>query len=87
MNPYSDNKQIQGLERTFFQSVDSHELVWHQDHCHRLVTVVEGNGWQLQMDNCMPCNLKPGDVVRIPRDTFHRLLKGSGDLKLLIVED
>jgi len=86
MLPYSDRKLTQGFERIFLEAVVSGELHWHKDHRDRTVTVIEGEGWSLQMDNSMPYVLKPGDVVGIPRDTFHRLLKGSGDLKLHIVE-
>ena len=87
MLPYSDRKLTNGFERVFLASVESSELHWHKDRCHRTVTVLEGEGWGLQMDNAMPYIMKQGDVVGIPRDTFHRLLKGSGDLRLLIVED
>ncbi len=87
MLPYSDRKLTNGFERVFSSELEPGELCWHRDREHRTVTVIESAGWSLQMDNSMPYVLKPGDVVGIPRNTFHRLLKGTGDLKVLIVED
>ena len=87
MTPYHDQSRANGFERTFVHWVEPSELVWHKDRNNRIVHVLEGEGWQLQMDNSMPYLLKPNDVIRIPRDTFHRLWKGSGDLKLLIIEE
>ena len=87
MLPYNDRKLPKGFERIFLEAVESEELHWHKDRSHRIVTVLEGEGWSLQLDNSMPYVLKTGDVVGIPREVFHRLWKGSGDLKLLIVEE
>ena len=87
MQPDADTTMLPGFERVFCHSVEDDELVWHRDKKHRVCKVLEGEGWAIQMDNSMPYTLKPGDVVLIPREVFHRLLKGSGDLRLMIVED
>ena len=86
-NPYSDHKGLDGLIRIFSQDVDESELIWHRDHRDRIVTVLEGSGWSVQLDDCMPVALLKGSRVKIPREVFHRLLKGSGDLQLWIVEE
>jgi|TARA_R100001509_G_scaffold151374_1_gene110798 hypothetical protein len=70
--------------REFSSDVDSHELVWHQDKEDRKVKVLESNGWQLQMDNELPILLKEGTTYSIPAYEFHRVIKGSGKLKILV---
>ena len=82
MNPYIDEGQI----RTFDPNVDSHELVWHRDREDRIVTVLEGRGWSFQADDCLPVELERGDVFRIPKMSYHRILKGTSPLRLHILK-
>lgn len=74
------------FERTFDVHVPEHELVWHRDHNMRQITVVEGSGWQFQLDNQLPRALKVGDQFEIPACVYHRLIKGDSNLKLRICE-
>lgn len=83
VNPYTDEKEF----RTFSCNVDDNELVWHRDKTDRIVTVVEGEGWQYQTDNDLPIELKEGDTLFIPAMTYHRILKGKSDLKIKIKEN
>ncbi len=78
----SDKKFI----RTFSSDIDKNELVWHMDAENRLVEVLEDSEWLFQMDNKLPRPLKKGLKFEIPRETFHRVIKGSGSLKILIQE-
>ena len=86
-NPYTQ-KQLtdESFLREFSESVESEELVWHRDRRDRLVKVIEGKGWKLQMDNQLPKELKEGDSVFIPKNTYHRIHKGSSNLKVKIKE-
>ena len=59
---------------------------WHRDREDRDVTVLEGSGWQLQMDNRLPVYLTPGKTYHIPRNTYHRVIKGNTDLLVEIKE-
>lgn len=70
--------------RTFDSSVDEYELKWHRDREDRKVTIIESNGWKFQLDNSLPTTLKEGDQIFIPRDTFHRVIKGNGNLKIKV---
>ena len=80
VRPYQDNDSV----RTFNSNVSSSELVWHRDREDRTVTVLEGTGWQFQYDDQLPIELKGGDRFFIERMTYHRLLKGTTQLKVLI---
>lgn len=82
--PYSQKKENNTLSRTFSETVDEDQLVWHRDEKDREVTVVKNVNWMFQFDNELPQILK--DVVFIPKNTYHRLIKGTGDLTLSIIE-
>lgn len=71
-----DNKKV----RTFDENIDPIELKWHRDKEDRKVKILESNDWKFQMDNELPRNLKKGDVIYISKETFHRVIKGSGNL-------
>ena len=66
--------------REFKQDVDSEELIWHMDREDRVVTIVESDGWEFQMDNELPRVMCEGDKIYIPKYTYHRIIKGRGDL-------
>lgn len=72
--------------RVFSENIDDHELKWHRDERPRIVEVVKGSGWKFQMDNELPRILKEGDRFKIPSETFHRVIKGNGDLIIKIKE-
>ena len=78
----TDNK----FKRVFSSEVPEKELVWHRDKENRIVEVLEDTDWYFQMDNELPIPLKKGVKFQIPKETFHRVIKGSGDLKILIEE-
>ena len=81
VKPYSDKSLAKGIiRRVFNEAVDVDELVWHQDHNTRKVTVIEGQGWQLQIDNSLPKTLSKGDTVVIEAEQYHRIIKGNTNL-------
>ena len=72
----SDNLFI----RTFKQENDSGEMVWHRDYEDRIIESIEETDWGFQLDNQLPIRIS-GNIY-IPRGVYHRLIKGSGDLKI-----
>tara|TARA_B100000902_G_scaffold216822_1_gene206098 strand:+ start:395 stop:676 length:282 start_codon:yes stop_codon:yes gene_type:complete len=68
--------------RTFNESIDSSELIWHMDKEDRIITVLKSSNWKLQMDNGLPIQLERGRSYFIPKMTYHRVIKGSGSLVL-----
>jgi quercetin dioxygenase-like cupin family protein len=72
--------------REFSESVDSEELVWHRDRRDRLVKVIDGKGWKFQLDNKLPVEINEGDEFYIPKNTYHRIHKGTSNLKVQIQE-
>jgi hypothetical protein len=87
VNPYRDEKLNSKIFlRTFSKDILSEELVWHRDKTNRFVTILEGEGWEIQFDNELPRPLVVGDEIVIPAYTFHRIKRGTTDLKLQIEE-
>lgn len=78
--PYHDVGDI----RIFYTTVGSDELVWHRDKQDRRVTVIEGEGWQFQFNGSLPIELTVGRLFEIPRDMYHRVIKGKTKLVLRI---
>ena len=84
MKPYTQNQNGNIIDRKFTQDINDDELVWHRDRRDREVTVLEQTDWQFQFDNELPQLLK--DVIFIPKNTYHRLIKGTGELNVHIIE-
>ena len=84
MNPYSERRKDNLIVRTFSQDIDEEELVWHRDRQDREVTILEETDWQFQFDNELPQVLK--NTIFIPKNTYHRLIKGTGELNVHIIE-
>ena len=78
--PFEDDGDI----RTFYSNVDSDQLVWHRDLEDRKVTVLEGEGWQFQFNGSLPIELVEDRTFMIPRDMYHRVIKGKTRLVLRI---
>lgn len=79
--PFAEEKIRENIFiREFKESVDSTELKWHMDREDREVKIIESNGWKLQLDNQLPIPLENGKTYFIEKYSFHRVIKGSGNL-------
>ena len=86
-NPYIDEKlNNYSFIRTFKKDVIIDELKWHRDHNGRYIEVLEGSGWELQLENQLPRKLLKGDRLFIEKETYHRIKRGTTDLVLKIEE-
>ena len=68
--------------RIFKESLFDEELKWHFDEEDRIIEAIGETDWKFQFDNLLPIELK--GPIQIKRGEYHRLIKGSGDLKILI---
>ena len=86
--PYKEIQISENKKLRFFHAnvINESELVWHRDREDRLVEVVEASGWKFQYDNELPIDLQEGDKLFIPKEHFHRIIKGNGDLVVEITE-
>ena len=79
-NPYTDNESIRTIHN------QSEEFEWHRDRQDRVITVLEGQGWQLQYNGELPIELIEGEQYHIPAMMYHRVIKGMNDLVIDIQE-
>ena len=77
--PYSEKEQDGFVIREFSSKTSSFELVWHRDKEDRYVEATHDTDWQFQLDNQIPQRLSKNKLF-IPKETYHRLIKGTGDL-------
>ena len=70
--------------REFKQDTDSGDLHWHRDHEDRIIESIGETDWMIQLDNELPKVIK--DKVFIPMGVYHRVIKGSGDLKIKLIK-
>ena len=66
--------------RVFKQDTDSGEYMWHRDFEDRIVESIGETDWMIQIDNELPKQIS-GEVF-IPMGVYHRVIKGTGDLKI-----
>ena len=84
--PYSEVLENDYIIREFSSDVNESELIWHRDKKTRKVTILQGEGWKIQMDNSLPETLEEGREYHIPKMEYHRLIKGTGNLLIQIKE-
>ena len=85
MKPYEDLEVTEKSKiRVFESNVDSGELHWHRDREDRIVEIIGTTDWQLQMDNELPKTMC--GKLFIPKEVWHRIIKGNGDLKVRITK-
>jgi hypothetical protein len=84
MKPYFELQTSEYIYRKFTQDTSEEELVWHRDQNDREVEILGPTDWLFQFDNELPQPLK--QKLFIPRETYHRLIKGTGNLGVRIKE-
>ena len=82
--PYKQSNVGSSVLRTFSQNIEEDELVWHRDEKDRLVEPLGETDWQFQFDNQLPIPIN--SPIFIPKETYHRLLKGTGTITVKITE-
>lgn len=72
--------------REFDENIDPIELMWHRDNEDRVIEVLNTTDWKFQYDNQLPIILKENVSLKIARHDWHRVIKGTGDLRLKITK-
>ena len=81
--PYSETKEEGYVIRKFSQDTPSFEFVWHRDKEDRVVQAMNDTDWLFQLDNQTPQRFTESKLF-IPKETYHRIIKGTGDLVVKI---
>jgi hypothetical protein len=81
--PYIDIEVTDNyIIREFNENIDPIELLWHRDDENRTVEIIGKTDWKVQLDNQLPTSMN--DPIFIQRHEWHRVIKGTGTLKLKI---
>jgi hypothetical protein len=56
--------------------------MWHRDNKDRTLEILDETNWKIQLDNKLPILLE--NHIFIPKHEWHRVIKGTGTLKLKI---
>lgn len=86
MNEVNQPYVEEGSLRFFSSTVDDAEFEWHVDFEDRLITILKSNNWKLQLDETIPQKLIVGQEIFIEKFTWHRIIKGEGDLVVKIIK-
>ena len=83
--PFQENKLSDNIFiREFKQDTDSGDFMWHRDHENRIIESIGETDWMIQIDNELPKQIS-GEVF-IPMGIYHRVIKGTGDLKIKLIK-
>lgn len=80
--PFEEIKDSDKRIRIFRLDTVSEELKWHCDEEDRYVELIEESDWEFQFDDDLPIRF-PKRLI-IPRMVWHRVIKGNGDLKVVV---
>ena len=83
MRPYIEEKKDGYIIREFSHDTPSFEFVWHRDKEDRVVQAMHDTDWLFQLDNEIPQQLSENKLF-IPKETYNRVIKGTGDLVVKI---
>ena len=68
--------------RRFKESLDTEELKWHWDEEDRVIHPIHKTDWMFQIDNQLPIPID--NRIFIPKGVWHRIIKGTGDLSVVV---
>ena len=73
--------------RVFNESTGPNKLRWIKVKFDSDILVESGNDWSIQINEEVPTTLQVGQKYSISKDTHYSVIKGSDDLKIVIIED
>jgi hypothetical protein len=71
--------------REFSNNTDSGDFMWHRDREDRIIESIGETDWLIQIDNELPKEIN--EKVFIPMGVYHRLIKGTNDLKIKLIKN
>lgn len=84
--PFSESPIYKGSSeitiRKFSSDLRDEELKWHWDEEDRTIFPMVETDWMFQYDNQLPIPIK--SKIEIQKGTWHRIIKGTGDLHLIV---
>lgn len=72
--------------RFFSKDINEFDLKWHWDEEDRILLPLCKTDWYFQEDNEIPKLIDYNSSTEIKKGTYHRLIKGTTDLILIIIK-
>jgi hypothetical protein len=82
--PFSEKINNGFYIRTFSSDLNENELKWHFDEEDRIVICENNTDWLFQFDNELPITINKNEPIVIQKNIYHRIIKGTNNLKLKI---
>lgn len=82
--PFSEKINNGFYIRTFSSDLNENELKWHFDEEDRIVICENETDWLFQYDNELPITINKNEPIFIQKNIYHRIIKGTNNLKLKI---
>lgn len=83
--PYNEIILNEYLSIRYFKAdTDQLELDWHRDYENRWICALKETDWLFQFDNQLPMPFD--DCFFVPKGLYHRLVKGKGDLEIMVMK-
>lgn len=82
--PFKEKKISKNEFIREFSYKNSDEFNWHKDKEDRIIEPIMETDWMIQFDNQLP-KLIEGKIF-IPLNIYHRLIRGSGKLKIILTK-
>lgn len=82
--PFSEKINNGFYIRTFSSDLNENELKWHFDEEDRIVICENDTDWLFQFDNELPITINKNEPIIIQKNIYHRIIKGTNNLKLKI---
>jgi hypothetical protein len=80
--PFKEKIEDDYYIRTFDSATNEEEFTWHRDKEDRIIECNHETNWLFQKDNELPITFS--EKIFIEKETWHRVIKGEGDLQLKI---
>jgi len=65
---------------------DDYELEYHLDKCSSFVKVINNSDWMFQFKNYAPQKMTKGLVIHISKKIKHKMIKGTTNLTIQVLE-
>lgn len=84
--PFIEVEYDDYLIRTFMPTFPEYLFKWHTDNETRELEILNNTDFKFQFDNEMPMSLREGQKIKVPKGTFHRLIKGNIPVSIKITK-
>jgi oxalate decarboxylase/phosphoglucose isomerase-like protein (cupin superfamily) len=80
-----ENNSFIEVIREFDKKLGSKELIWHRDKEDRVISLIKGSGWYLQIENELPKEITANKTYNINKNVWHRIINKNGNNLVILL--